>query len=171
MRTPQQEQLPEYYKTYFHYSTSTDLMVALREQAHIIAAISNYPSEKEHFSYDIGKWTVREVIGHLLDTERIFAYRILRFSRKDATPLSGFDENDYIRNSPFKNIPLRQLSAEWLSVRQSTVMLLESLTDDCLDFEGVANQVVVSPRILAFMVFVHAEHHFKVLKERYGVGG
>jgi uncharacterized damage-inducible protein DinB len=168
MKPPLKASLPEYYQSYYDRFSSDDIIAVLRNQTDSdIAFLKNLPLEKETFAYAEGKWTIRELIGHIIDTERIFAYRILRLSRKDNTPLPGFDENEYIRNYDFNRFQLSDLLEEWKVVRKGSLALLEKLTDDELDFIGTANGINISSRMIAFFMMAHAAHHLTILQERY----
>ncbi|MCC7139913.1 MAG: DinB family protein [Planctomycetes bacterium] len=119
--------------------------------------------------YAPGKWSVKEVVGHLADTERVYAYRALSFARGDATPLPGFDEDAWTPQGRFDARPLADLLAEWTAVRAATVALFRGLPADALVRKGVANGTPVSVRALAWLAVGHAEHHLGVLADRYGV--
>ena len=121
--------------------------------------------------YAPGKWSVKEVLGHLCDTERIYAYRALRFARNDATPLPGFEEDDYVPAGRFDARPLRDLLDEWQAVRSATLALYRGLDGDALLRRGVANGNLISVRAMAWLAAGHALHHLGVLRERYGVSG
>lgn len=117
--------------------------------------------------YAPGKWSIREIIGHLGDGERVFSYRALRFSRCDPTPLPGFDENDYVREAPFNRIPIQHLLSELVLLRQATLYLFRGLDEEALMRRGVANEIETSVRAIAFMIAGHERHHLDVLRERY----
>jgi hypothetical protein len=119
--------------------------------------------------YAEGKWSIKEVLGHLIDTERILAYRLLRIARGDLTPLSGFDENAYVPAGGFDRRPLAMLLAELRAVRLSTVALVEGLAEDCWTCRGVANGKPISARALAYIILGHVAHHLGTLRERYGL--
>jgi hypothetical protein len=119
--------------------------------------------------YAPGKWSVKEVLGHLADTERIFAYRLLRIARGDATPLAFFDENAYVPAGRFDQRPLESLLAELRAVRQSTLALVEGIPADCWMARGQASGKLISARALAYIILGHAAHHLRVLRERYGM--
>ena len=110
---------------------------------------------------------LKEVIGHLSDTERILSYRALSFARNDKTLLAGFDENNYIDESNFRDRPLKEILKEWNSVRLATLTLFSSMTNDIADRKGNANGQIVTPRIILYFILVHGRHHFQVIKERY----
>ena len=113
------------------------------------------------------KWSIREIIGHLSDAERVFSQRAFRFSRCDATPLPGFDENEYVREAPFSRIPVQDLLSELVHLRQATLYLYRSLDDEALMRRGVANGIETSVRALAFIIAGHEHHHLEVLRTRY----
>lgn len=120
--------------------------------------------------YAPGKWSIKEVLGHLGDVERIFAYRLLRISRGDRTPLPGFDENAYVPAGRFDLRPLESLMGEFRSVRQSTMALMHGLPQECWTNQGEASGAPVSARALAYIIPGHVTHHLGVLKDRYGLG-
>jgi hypothetical protein len=113
------------------------------------------------------KWSIREIIGHLSDAERVFSQRAFRFSRCDPTPLPGFDENEYVNEAPFTRIPIQDLLAELVHLRQATLYLYRSLDDKALMRRGIANGVETSVRALAFVIAGHEHHHLEVLRGRY----
>jgi uncharacterized damage-inducible protein DinB len=168
INAPKPEGLNDYYRTYLKFLKEDDLLEALEEQgatAHKL--LSQIPAEMEDFRYADGKWMLKEVVGHLCDTERILSYRALRFSKNDLTELPGFDENSYMENSNFHNRTLDDIMIEWKHIRQSTRDLFESMTDEMLDRKGVANKVTVTPRILLYFIIVHGRHHISLIADRY----
>ena len=120
--------------------------------------------------YAPGKWSVKEILGHLADVERIFSYRLLCISRGDATPLPGFDENAYVPVAESDERPLRELVAEFRAVRLSTVALLNGLPPASWSRRGNASGNPVSARALAYIIVGHVTHHLGVLRDRYGLG-
>ena len=133
------------------------------------ATIRRIPEERGGHRYGPDKWTIREVIGHVIDAERIFTYRALRFARGDATMLPGFDENDYVRTAGSDQRTLADLARELAAVRESTVLLFESLPDEAWLRTGNANGREMSVRALAYVAAGHPRHHHRILRERYGV--
>ena len=129
--------------------------------------ISEISEEKEDFAYAPGKWTPKEVIGHIIDTERIMAFRALCFARKDKTPLPGFDENYYVANANFKNRTMYDLAHEFAVVRESNIALFKCFNQEALDATGTANGREVSVRAILFMIAGHAVHHVNIIKTRY----
>lgn len=120
--------------------------------------------------YAPGKWSIKEILGHLSDAERIFAYRLLRISRGDATPLPGFDEKPYVAAGRFDERPLGRLLAEFRAVRLSSVALLEGIPHSAWSRVGQASGHPISARALAYIIVGHAAHHLAVLRDRYGLG-
>jgi uncharacterized damage-inducible protein DinB len=120
--------------------------------------------------YAPGKWSIKEVLGHLSDAERIFSYRLLRISRGDRTPLPGFDENAYVPAGQFDAQPLRSLLDEFTAVRQSTLALVQGVPAERWGERGEASGKAISARALAYILVGHVVHHLRVLRERYGVG-
>lgn len=165
---PSPSELSGYYQSYLHYVPEDDLMQLLKEQKTVIenftAAI---PHAKETFRYAEGKWMLKEVVGHLLDSERILSYRALCVARNDKTPLPGFDENSYTPNSNYKDRTLKNIAEELLAVRTATILLFENMIPEMLDRKGVANNSDVTVRGILFFVVAHARHHLKVISERY----
>lgn len=119
------------------------------------------------FRYAPDKWSVKEVLGHLSDTERIFAYRLLRIGRADATPLPGFDENAYVLPAEFDARPLPELVREFQAVRAGTIALAEGLPPAAWERRGQASGKSVSTRALAYIMVGHVTHHLAVLRDRY----
>jgi len=120
--------------------------------------------------YAPGKWSVKEILGHLTDVERIFSYRLLRISRGDVTPLPGFDENAYVPVADFDERSLRDLAADFHAVRVSTISLLNGLPPASWSRRGSASGNPVSARALAYIIVGHVTHHLGVLRDRYGLG-
>ena len=133
----------------------------------LIHFINSIPEEKANYSYAFGKWTVKQLLQHVIDTERIFSYRALRFSRNDFTALPGFDEDNYVKNANVEHRSLCSLKEEFIATRKSTDMLLSSFTEEQLQMTGTASGYKVSVNALCFIIFGHNLHHQKVLEERY----
>ncbi len=117
--------------------------------------------------YAPGKWTIRDQVQHLTDTERVMAYRALRFARADATPLPGFDQDLFVDSACATRRPLTELLTEYTLVRQTNILLFQSFDDEMLLRTGIASNQVLSPVALGFMVVGHALHHVKIIRERY----
>jgi uncharacterized damage-inducible protein DinB len=145
------------------------LLPVLASQMTAFEALAMLDESRARFRYAEGKWTVREVVGHMADAERIFAYRMLRIARGDATPLAGFDENTYVAAADFERRTMPEVAGEWRDVRQATLSLVRSLTPESAARIGRANDVPVSVRAIAWIIAGHTAHHLGILRERYHV--
>lgn len=132
-----------------------------------LALLRSIPEDRGDYRYAPEKWSVKEVVGHVIDAERVFAYRALRFARNDATPLPGFEQDDYIPAGKFGTRTLRDLADELEAVRQSTLHLFRHLDEAALLRGGVASGNPVTVRALAYIIAGHEAHHRKVLREGY----
>lgn len=168
---PAADEFAPYYGTYVKRVPGDDAWAPLvAQRASTAALLATVTPEQAAFRYADGKWTVREVIGHLSDAERIFAYRVLRIARGDETPLASFDENRYVPGGQFERRPMADVAAEFAAVRDATLALLRGLDEAMLQRRGVASNNPVSARALAWIIAGHEIHHLGVLKERYRVG-
>ena len=159
-----------YYERYIAQVPDGDVLAALESQVRDTAKLLNGVDEKRsEFRYAPGKWTVREVVGHLSDCERVFAYRALTFARGDLTELPAFDENAWALGSNAGQRSIRDLVAEFASVRAATVAMFRGFSDADMTRSGVANKNPVSVRALAWIIAGHERHHVKILRERYGL--
>jgi hypothetical protein len=129
--------------------------------------IANIPAEKWQFAYATGKWTVLEVIGHMLDTERVMAYRALSFARNSQIEQPGFDENIYAKNAHYNKRSIASLTEEFISIRKSNLFLFESFSAEDLQKMGIANGKSISVRALLHIIGGHLIHHKNILEERY----
>lgn len=132
-----------------------------------IKFVQNIPLDKFDYRYAEGKWTIKDIIQHLIDCERIFAYRALRFSRNDKTALPGFEENDYVDNTDANGRSIQDLLTEFSAVRHSTLLFYKSLSEEQLNRIGTASTYQLSARALGFVIIGHQKHHQKVFEERY----
>jgi len=135
----------------------------------VVARLSPVSNERALFRYAPDKWNVIEVVGHLTDAERIFAYRLLRIGRGDETPLAGFDENAYVPAGVFDRRPLGDVVDEFVATRNSTIALVRGMPSEAWARRGRAKDTVVTTRALAYIILGHVEHHLTVLDERYGI--
>jgi len=148
-----------------------DAVAQLETQgARTAALLATVSEERAGFRYAPGKWSVRELVGHLADSERIMSYRALRIGRGDATPLAGFDQDTYIATAGFDARPLADLARELALVRAATVALFAHFDDAAFARRGTANDNPVSVRALAAIIAGHELHHLAILAERYGIG-
>src|SRR5467141_346732 len=165
---PAEGEYAPYAEKYVSLITGTDILETLEAQLKQTTTLFSGRSERDgDFRYGPEKWTVKEVVGHIADTERIFAYRALRIARGDQTPLAGFEQDDYVRGGNFAERTLANLAQEFGLVRAATIALFRSLQKDAWQRRGVANKNEVSVRALAFIVAGHELHHRLILEERY----
>jgi hypothetical protein len=168
IHAPAIEQVPEYFRQYLNQIEEADLLLALRaESIRLRDLLREFNEERAGFRYADGKWSVREILGHILDSERVFCYRALCIARGERVSLPGFDENAYVAQSRSDGRSLASLVEELENVRAATANLFVSLDGDVLDRTGTANGQPTTPRILGFIIAGHAAHHRRVLKERY----
>ncbi len=157
-----------YYRTYIEALGEVTLMDTLRKQLkNYPQFLASIPQEKLTYRYAEGKWTVAEVLVHVLDTERVFQYRALRFARKDVTPLPGFDQDDYVPNSGANLRSIEQLIKEYKAIRESTISLFETFDAAALKRKGVASNSPMSVAAMGFIMCGHQKHHRNILRERY----
>jgi hypothetical protein len=165
---PDETEYVPYYGKYVSLVAGVDILSALSSQLpETLALLASVPESQGNFRYAPGKWSIKELVGHILDGERIFAYRALRFARNDKTPVPGFEQDDYIRNASFDAHPLQDLAAEFESVRRATIFLFRHLDADAWMRRGVASESEVSVRALAYMIAGHELHHVGILRDRY----
>lgn len=162
------ETIPSHFKGYVKLVEQSDVLQALRISGHrMMEIVHSIPDAKKDFRYADGKWTIREVLCHLIDTERIFAYRALRFARNDKTNLHSFDENAYALHLNATGRSMGKIADEMQHVRRSTIDLFESFNEDMLARKGSANNHEISVVAMGFVTAGHEIHHGKILKERY----
>lgn len=168
---PEATEFPTFYAGYVASVPSGDILAILRDaKEELASALGAIPESKGSRRYADGKWTVKTVLGHMIDAERIFSYRALRLARGDATPLPGFEENEYAKTAGSDARTVADLVSELLDVRASTIRLFDSLPEDAWVRRGIVNKGEVSVRALGYITVGHARHHLQVLRERYGVG-
>ena len=170
MRRPAEDESAAYYGGYVSRVPETDIVAVLEAQA---ASMDRWPArvphDKETVAYAPGKWTPRQLIGHMSDVERVFSYRALRISRRDATPLPGFDEKPYVDHSVFADVPVQMLVAELAAVRRANLPLFRRLDEEAWSARGEASGMGITVRALAYIMAGHVRHHVAVLRERYGL--
>jgi len=167
---PQPDEIPSHYVGYIERVPETDPVAVLATQIDATAALLRGLSETDALKrYAPGKWSVKEIVGHLADTERIMAYRALRIARGDETPLPGFDENAYVPPAKFDARPLSDLVAELRATRAATLALVRSFDPDAWLRRGTASGKSISVRALGYVIPGHERHHVEILKTRYGV--
>lgn len=165
---PAKSEFLPYYERYISLVPEGDVVATLSTQiAETLALLRGLPTSVSTYRYAPDKWTVNEVVGHMIDSERIFAIRALRFSRNDPNPLPGFEQDDYVRNSTFDSYPLSELASELEAVRQATVFLFKHMDEQAWTRRGIANNAEVSVRALAYIIAGHELHHREILTSRY----
>ena len=165
---PDASEYAPYYERYIALVPGDNVILALETQRlHMVQVLSARSEREGNFRYGPGKWSVKEVVGHLADSERVFAYRAMRIARGDRTPLSGFEQDDYVRSGGFGERRLTDLAEEFAAVRSGSIALFRSLNEPAWSRRGVANNNEVSVRALAFITAGHELHHQRILEERY----
>ena len=167
-RRPSPDEFTEYYHAYVGQVPDGNIISILTEQHdRIVQILTDIPTSKEDFKYADGKWSTKEVIGHMLDTEWIFSYRTLRIARNDQTPMAAMDQDEFVRGANFDNRSLASMTTEFSHLRSATIELVSSFDDDILDRTGTASGYPFTVRALVFIIAGHAEHHINVLSEKY----
>ena len=157
-----------FYKNYIKSLGNVNLFEILESSLYdLVQTIENLPEEKLNFQYQEGKWTIKELVQHIIDAERVLSYRALRFSRNDATDLPGFNEDWYVENSNGKDRNIEDLLEEFTFLRRSSISLFRSFTDEMFTLSGSINGGDMSVRALAFIIAGHQIHHLKIIKEKY----
>lgn len=168
MPRPLQTDYPPFFQGYINQIDLEDIHDAIHHLSYPLTYFYlNLPDEKADFAYAPGKWHLKDVLQHVIDTERIMQYRLLRIARNDLTPLPGFDENNYALQANAGSRTLVNLKEEFKALRKSTDLLLLSLTTDQLNHFGVTSDQRISANALAYIIFGHLMHHKKIVEERY----
>jgi hypothetical protein len=165
---PEPAEHSPYHEGYISLVPGNDIVSTLESQRRqTLILLSGRDESEGDFRYAPDKWSVKEVLGHVCDTERIFAYRALRIARGDRTPLAGFEQDDYIRNSPFASRPLPEIIEDYIAVRRATLTLFRNLDEQAWMRRGIANNNEISVRALAYITAGHELHHRRILEEKY----
>ena len=168
MKRPEQSEFLPYYGRYIDLVASGDVLATLSKQMEETQTLlRGLPASIGKHRYAPGKWSVNEVVGHVLDAERIFGARALRFARNDAKPLPGFEQDDYVANATFDAYPLSELALELACVRQSTIYLFRHIDEAAWMRRGIASDAEVSVRALAYIIAGHELHHRQILRTKY----
>jgi len=167
MAKPEPSEYAEYYGKYVALVPEDDILSAMKSDlADAVSFLGAVPEREACVRHPPYTWSVKEVVGHLTDAERVFGYRALRFARADATPLPGFEENDYVRTGGFDATPLGDLLAEWEAVRHAHLPFFRRLDAAAWERRGVASENAVSVRALAYILAGHTRHHLAILRKR-----
>lgn len=166
---PTAEEYAPFYAEYVQRASAKDDVVgALPQQIRDLRSVlGKLSDEQARFRFGPAEWSIKEVIGHLNDVERVFSYRLFRISRNDATPLSGFEQDDYVRESNFDQSDLNDLIQEFEHLRRANMLAIKNMTDDSILRRGTASGQTVSARALIYMLVGHVEHHLASLQENY----
>jgi hypothetical protein len=157
-----------YAEKYVSLIAGSDILETLKTHLKQTTTLFSGRSERDgNFRYAPDKWTVKEVLGHIIDAERVFAYRALRIARGDQTPLAGFEQDDYVRGARFGDRKLADIADEYLDVRQASLSLFSSLDENAWLRRGIASNNPVTVRAIAFIIAGHELHHRNILNERY----
>ena len=167
---PEPGEYAPYYDRYISQVAGTDILGTLDAQRRqTLLLLSGRDESDGDYRYAPDKWNAKEVLGHVCDAERIFAYRALRIARGDQTPLPGFEQDDYVKNGPFARAPLPEIIEDYIAVRRATLTLLRNLDEAAWGRRGVASKNEVTVRALAYMIAGHELHHRRILEEKYFV--
>ena len=166
MNRPQTHEYPTWGETYIKL-VDGDVIEILERQVTEFTDFINSLVEKADYAYAPGKWTIKEIVGHIIDAERVFAYRMTCFARGEQQPLPGFEENDYVANAHFSDRSLLSLSHEFALLRKANLYLFKSLTEEELNRKGTASGKEITVRAILFVTAGHIMHHTSIIKERY----
>jgi len=168
MTRPDFNTLPEFHKRYVHHVKDYDVLEAMKVSSkETLGLVRSISEEMGEHRYAAGKWSIKELLCHMMDTERILAYRALRFARNDKTNLPGFEENDYAPQANASNRNIKQIADEMERLRQTTIDLFVNFTAEMLERKGLANNLELSVLNLGYIISGHESHHRAILKERY----
>jgi uncharacterized damage-inducible protein DinB len=165
---PEPGEYAPYYDRYISLIPGTEILATLESQRRqMMLLLSGRDEADGDFRYAPEKWSAKQVLGHVCDTERIFTYRALRIARGDRTPIEGFEQDDYVRNGPFLQLPISEIIDDYIAVRRATLTLLRNLDEPAWTRRGIANKNEVSVRALAYIIAGHELHHRRILEEKY----
>ena len=166
---PAPDEFAEFYAGYVQRAQARgDVLAALPLQIEEIrSALGNLSDKQALFRDAPREWSIKEVMGHLNDVERVFSYRLLRVSRNDATPLPGFEQNDYVREAGFDSHPIKDLIQEFEHLRRANILAIQNMSDEAALRVGAASGYPVSARALIYMLVGHVDHHMESLREKY----
>ena len=168
MKRPETNEFAPYYNTYVSLIEGDGVMAELETQTEILrAAVAGLTEDRGSYAYAEGKWTIKELLSHLIDGERIFAYRVLRISRSDTTPIEGFEQDDYIATSRANDRTFANLIDEFAFERQANLIMVGNIDDETSKRMGTASDKPVSVRALTYIMAGHVKHHLTILADRY----
>lgn len=165
---PEKTDYVPYFQQYIDLVHDDNIIEFLENQLRLAVSFYDRLDEwKIDYRYAHGKWSIKEVILHILDTERIFNYRALRFARKDITPLPGFEQDDYIKNTDWTYYPIKSIIEEYELTRKYTIVLFNNMTEEMLQQSGISNELNLSVRAIPFIIAGHEIHHLNVIESKY----
>lgn len=169
LNSPSDDEYAPFYADYIQRAAARrDVVAALAAQpGEMKSALGNLSDSQARFRNGPGEWSIKEIVSHLIDGERVFSYRLLRISRKDKTPLPGFEQEDFVRESGADELALGDLLSEFEHLRRANTLAIRNMTDEAVGQVGSASGVVVSARALIYILTGHVEHHMASLKEKY----
>lgn len=168
LQRPLESEYPPYYAAYIKLVPEGELLSILKESLVKTKELFESISEaNEQFRYAPGKWSIKEVLGHMTDTEKIMSYRLLRFGRGDQTALAGFDEKLYVEGSHVNQLPMKSILDDFTATREATITLVQNMPEAAWAKKGFANNNQISTRALAYIIAGHTTHHRKIITDRY----
>tara|TARA_R110002072_G_scaffold48099_1_gene131582 strand:- start:3834 stop:4343 length:510 start_codon:yes stop_codon:yes gene_type:complete len=168
MKRPSESEYHPFYKNYIELTRGADLLQNLQDSGdRLINILNEMGSEKENYSYSEGKWTLKQMLRHIIDCDLVFIYRAISISRKDKNPLPGFDQNEWAENANLENISLAELIDDFTLLRRFIIRNIKGLREEDLDQIGNTNGSPSSARAIGFIIAGHSFHHCNILQERY----
>ncbi|MGX6444935.1 DinB family protein [Neobacillus sp. K501] len=168
LQRPLEKEYPHYYEPYVSLVPEGDLVEILKESLQqTVNLFEGISEETGLFRYAPGKWSIKEVLGHITDTERIMSYRLLRVSRGDQTPLAGFNENDYVAAAQTNELPMANILNDFITTRNATITQIQNTPIGAWETTGNANGMEITTRSIAYIIAGHQMHHCNIVKERY----
>lgn len=165
---PETDEYASYYGKYVSLIDDDDIVAVLESQLDAtVACLRGLSEEQGNYAYEPGKWSIKQLVGHINDAERIFAYRTLRIARGDQTPLPGFEQDDYIAGANFDALTLAELTTEFELIRRSNLALFKQFSDEVWVRRGTASGNPISVRALVYIIAGHEAHHMNILRSRY----
>ncbi len=160
--------VPEFYQPYFKSIGSSELVpLLLKSGDDLMELLKSINDEKAHHRYAEGKWSIKDVVQHMIDSERVFVYRAMRFARNDKTELSGFDQDDYVPEAKADHRTVHQLLTEFMNLRAATIDFYSSLSQEYRERTGKCNGVEMSVEMIGYIISGHLLHHISIIEERY----
>ena len=168
MKNIERSEYSDYFEYYINLNPNDTIIEGLENQLKVtIDFFKNLPKEKLEYQYEVGKWTPKDILQHIIDTERVFSYRALRFARFDETPLPSYDENEFSASANSNVRSIEELIEEYTITRTSTILLFKSFSELMLKSVGIASEASNSVRAIGYVITGHDIHHINVIKERY----